>query len=110
MYDNTTDEFCSFSSGSCAAPKSCTEYTGLTAGASGNDAACLALRDKTGPICIYALATDVACSITTGLAICSSVATPASLEDCQIHTADVCHYASSACTLNTACASITTTG
>jgi hypothetical protein len=110
MYDNTSNDFCSYGTNACAAPKSCSEYT-VTAADAGNTTKCLGYRDKTGPICqIVTLATDTACSITSGAAICSSVSTPASLADCQIHTLDACSYASSACTLNTACASIDTTG
>lgn len=114
MYDDATNDFCSWetaTTGTCTAPKVCSDYSGLTANTSSNTATCLGYRDKTGPICqIGDLATATACSITSGAAICSSVPTPGSLADCQIHTSDICSYASSACTLNTACASIDTTG
>lgn len=88
MYDNTTDEFCSFdatgnsNAGACAAPKSCTDYT-LVANTNTNTATCAALRDKTGPKCqIVDPVADTTCSITTGAAICTSVSSPASLEVC----------------------------
>ena len=67
MYDNTTEEYCSYdatgnsNSGACAAGKTaCTEYTGLTAAAASGDSddvanklACSKLRIKTGSACAY---------------------------------------------------------
>lgn len=84
-------EFCSFTSGTkCDVPKSCTDYSGLTAAASATDPAnlnmCKTKRDKTGTICTY-VDNATACSPATGAEICTLIATGINADaDCDLKT------------------------
>lgn len=75
MYNTGGTNFCSFTIGasSCDVPKSCTEYSGLTAmtaSGSSNLSFCVTKRDKTGAVCTY-IDNATACSTASGSDACT---------------------------------------
>lgn len=113
MYNTGGTEFCSFTTASgttCEAPKSCSEFIGLTAATatgSSNLTTCNAKRDKTGPICTYA-DNATACSTATGADICTLLASGITADsDCDLKTTPkACKINSGACAASAACSSV----
>lgn len=111
MHDFGTTSFCSFTTGltTCGAPKSCSEYNGLTAMAGGSNLTfCNTKRDKTGVVCTYA-DNATACSAATSTAICTLVASGISADsDCDLYTLPLaCKKSGSACVARDACTAVT---